>query len=127
MAHGAGYAIALEGTRALIRLPRSAGGGRALAFEFAGARKSAAVPGRELPGTVNYIRGNDPRQWQVGLATFGKVTYNDIYPGVDAVFYGDQKQLEFDLQLRPRSRPEADPSEVQRPAGVSPWTPGARW
>ncbi len=109
MAHGAGYAIALEGTRASIRLPRSAGGGRALAFEFAGARKAAAVPGRELPGTVNYIRGNDPRQWQVGLPTFGKVTYNDIYPGVDAVFYGNQKQLEFDLQLRPG----ADPKQIR--------------
>ncbi|MDR3699623.1 MAG: SBBP repeat-containing protein [Candidatus Sulfopaludibacter sp.] len=109
VAHGDGYAIALDGTRASIRLPRSAGEGRALAFEFAGARKSVAVPGPELPGKVNYIYGNDPRQWKVGLPTFGKVTYNGIYPGVDAVFYGNQKQLEFDLLLRPG----ADPQQIR--------------
>ena len=109
MARGEGYVIALDGTRASISLPRTAGESRALSFEFAGARKAAAVAGPQLSGKVNYIQGNDPRQWKLEIPTYGKVTYNDIYPGVDAVFYGNQKQLEFDLLLRPG----ADPRQIR--------------
>jgi hypothetical protein len=78
-------------------------------MEFAGARQALATPGQELPGKVNYIRGNDPRQWQLGLPTYERVTYHEVYPGIDVVYYGNQKQLEFDLVLRPG----ADPGKIR--------------
>jgi hypothetical protein len=54
----------------------------------------------ELPGKVNYILGNDPRNWQIGLPTWARVTYPDTYPGIDVIYYGSQQQLEFDLVVK---------------------------
>ena len=65
------------------------------------ARQAVAVPEKELPGKVNYILGNDPRRWRFGLSTYERVTYPDLYPGIDVVYYGNQKQLEFDMVLKP--------------------------
>ncbi len=61
-----------------------------------------------LPGVVNYFLGNDPAQWHTGIATYGKVTYDDVYPGIDLVWYGSQQQLEYDFVVAPG----ADPSSI---------------
>ena len=66
-------------------------------MEFMHGRQSTAIPQNELPGKVNYIFGNDPRRWRLGLPTYERVTYGNLYPGIDVVYYGNQKQLEFDL------------------------------
>jgi hypothetical protein len=103
-AHGQGYAIGLDGGKAIIR----AKAGQAVSLEFAGSQPShRAVPGPALPGKVNYIRGNDPRTWELGLQTYERVTYPDTYPGIDVVYYGNQQQLEFDLVVKPGADPEA--------------------
>jgi hypothetical protein len=54
-----------------------------------------------LPDKVNYILGNDPRKWRLDLPTYERVTYRDVYPGIDIAYYGNQQQLEFDLVMRP--------------------------
>ena len=66
-------------------------------MEFMHRRQSTAIPQNELPGKVNYTFGNDPRRWRLGLPTYERVTYGNFYPGIDVVYYGNQKQLEFDL------------------------------
>src|SRR6185312_11327393 len=78
-----------------------------LSLEFAGAKSPAAVVGTELPGKVNRMYGNDSRKWQVGLPTFERVSYPDLYPGIDLVYYGTQSQLEFDLVVRPGADPRS--------------------
>ena len=98
VARGQGYAIGLwrgKATIGLVSDPYQAG--RAVSMEFAGARATAAIPGPELPGKVNYIQGNEPRKWQTGLSTWERVRYPNIYPGIDVIYYGNQQQLEFDL------------------------------
>ncbi|MEM2842244.1 MAG: SBBP repeat-containing protein, partial [Thermoproteota archaeon] len=55
----------------------------------------------ELTGRVNYIKGNDPKRWKTNIATYGRIRYEELYPGIDLVFYGNQKQLEYDLVLKP--------------------------
>lgn len=97
VARGQGYVIDIRGPRATIAPDAS----RSVGIEFVHGRHSPATPGKELPGKVNYIYGNDPRQWRLGLPTYERVTYRDLYPGIDLVYYGNQKQLEFDLVLRP--------------------------
>jgi hypothetical protein len=37
----------------------------------------------------------------LGLPTYGKVNYAQVYPGVDLVFYGNQRQLEYDFVVAP--------------------------
>jgi photosystem II stability/assembly factor-like uncharacterized protein len=77
---------------------------------LAGARPSVEVIGvDELPGKANYLLGNDPAQWRTGIPTFAKVRYRQIYAGVDLVFHGNEKQLEFDFELGPG----ADPAMIQ--------------
>jgi hypothetical protein len=54
-----------------------------------------------LPGHSNYFIGNDRSQWRANVEHYGRVSYRDIYPGVDMTFYGGQKQLEFDFVVSP--------------------------
>lgn len=69
-----------------------------LKLEFVGAPSSAHIVGAEpLPGKINYFIGNDPKHWHTGVPTFARVTYEDIYPGVDLTFYGNKQHLEYDF------------------------------
>jgi hypothetical protein len=97
LARGQGYSVDIRGARATIALPASG----TVGMEFPHGRQPVAVPEKELPGKVNYILGNDPRRWRLGLPTYERVTYHDLYPGIDVVYHGNQKQLEFDLVLKP--------------------------
>ena len=107
LAHGSGYSLALMEGEVVLNLERQQAGipgGRpkpsvdTLRMKLAGANGSAAVTGAEpLPGVVSYFIGNDPQQWRPGIPTYGKVNYAQVYPGVDLVFYGNQRQLEYDF------------------------------
>ena len=35
------------------------------------------------------------------MPTFAKVKYENVYPGVDVVYYGNQGRLEYDLIIAP--------------------------
>jgi hypothetical protein len=63
----------------------------------------------ELPGKVNYFMGNDPEKCRTNISTYAKVEYRDLYPGVDVVYYGNQRQLEYDFVVSPGT----DPSVIQ--------------
>jgi len=107
VSRGQGYTFALQGGKAFIGVKPANGSAATVSFEFAGGRTPKADPGDELPGKVNLIYGNDPKKWQLGLPTFGKVSYREVYPGIDVVYYGNQQQLEFDLLVKPGADPEA--------------------
>jgi len=75
-----------------------------------GARTPLQVEGMErLPGKSNYFVGNDPAKWRTNVPNYAKVTYRNAYPGIDLVYYGNQRQLEFDFQIAPG----ADPNLIQ--------------
>ena len=61
----------------------------------------------QLPGTVNYIIGDNPASWHTGIQTFSQLKYEGIYPGIDLIFYGTQQQLEFDFSVAPGADPKA--------------------
>lgn len=64
-----------------------------MGLEFVKGFSNPAVPDKELPGKVNHILGSDPKKWRLGFPTYERVTYKDLYPGADLVYYGNQKQL----------------------------------
>ncbi len=75
-------------------------------MELVGANKNPRVEALdELPGKVNYLVGNDASQWQTNLQTFAKVQYEEIYPGVNLIYYGNQRQLEYDFVISPGADP----------------------
>jgi hypothetical protein len=54
-------------------------------------------------GKANYILGNDPKNWQTNLETYSKVKFAGIYPGIDLLYYGNQRRLEYDFVVAPGS------------------------
>ena len=55
----------------------------------------------ELPGRVNYFSGGGPEEWTTRVLAFAKVRCREVYPGIDLVYYGNQRQLEYDLEVSP--------------------------
>ena len=79
-------------------------------MKLLGANTSADVIGLEqLPGEVNYFIGNDPKKWRTNISTYSKVQYREVYPGIDAVFYGNAQDLEYDFVVAPG----ADPGRIR--------------
>jgi hypothetical protein len=56
-----------------------------------------------------YFIGNDPARWRSKVENYGRVRYQAVYPGIDLVYYGNGRQLEYDLVVAPG----ADPSRIQ--------------
>ena len=100
VARGNAYTIALQGGSAAIVVQSQSGNSSTASMDFAGAVRVSGTAGRELPGKVNYLHGNDPKQWRLGLSTYGSVSYREIYPGIDVVYRGNQCQMEFDRPKR---------------------------
>jgi hypothetical protein len=131
LSRGAGYLLSLTDNDAVITLRkkapkqaaqsefgphrsdeahRSALSSESIDMHLVKSSASAGVAGDDpLPGTVNYFLGSDPSRWRSGVATFKRVKYTGVYPGVDLVYYGNQRQLEFDFEVAPG----ADPSQIE--------------
>jgi uncharacterized protein (TIGR03437 family) len=130
LARGRGYGLMLTGTEAVLVLQpgskAAARGGESLHSEQRGlaseiSRASVRIRvansdpaallngGQLLPGKVNYFRGKDPSKWRTGIATYAKVEQKGVYPGIDLVYYGNQRELEYDFVVAPG----ADPSQIR--------------
>jgi len=121
LSRGRGYTLFLTSTEAVLVLREGgsarnvAGGppaakrergkalrGNVLRIRFVGANPVPAVAGvGELPGRSSYFVGNDPKKWRANVPTYAKVEYRDVYPGVNLVYYGNQRQLEYDFVVSP--------------------------
>jgi hypothetical protein len=83
--------------------------GSVIRMQLVGANSAPAMTGlEELPGKVNYLIGNDPSKWQTQVPLYSRARTEQVYPGVDLLFHGDQKQLEYDFVVAPG----ADPSKI---------------
>ncbi len=75
-----------------------------------GANESPALSGEaQMTGKANYFTGNDPKKWRTNVPLYKKVRYKSVYPGIDLIYYGNQKKLEFDFALSPG----ADPNRIR--------------
>jgi hypothetical protein len=80
----------------------------AIRMKLVGANENAPIAAEnELPGHSNYFIGNDRSQWHAGVKQYARVSYNQVYPGVNLAFHGQQKQLEFDFIVAPGADPKA--------------------
>ena len=110
MARGQGYSLYLTGDEAVLALRQPGGDtGEVVQMQLLGVNPKPVITGLEpLPGKVNYFIGNDPTQWRTNITTYAKVRYQDIYPGIDLVYYGNQRELEYDFIVYPG----ADPGQI---------------
>ena len=130
VSHGSGYelfltpqeaVLALHSTRRLDLSPlhrmayfkalldaRKAEKTAVLRMRLADANPSTKVAGLDpLPDRVDYFLGNDPSAWKTNVRSYGRVKYANVYPGVDLVFYGNQRRLEYDFIVAPGADPKA--------------------
>jgi adhesin/invasin len=55
--------------------------------------------------TSNYFTGKDPGKWITKVPNYRKVKASGVYPGVDLLYYGDGRKLEFDFVVGPGGDP----------------------
>jgi Beta-propeller repeat/Abnormal spindle-like microcephaly-assoc'd, ASPM-SPD-2-Hydin len=128
LSRGSGYTLFLPGDEAVFSLRGSKANGEAspagrqlkptespttngvLRMKLVRANPAAKVIGEEeLAGNSNYFIGNDPKKWRTNVPEYSKVKYEGIYSGIDLVYYGNQRQLEYDFVVAPG----ADPHRIQ--------------
>jgi uncharacterized repeat protein (TIGR01451 family) len=112
LVHGAGYGLFLDSTGAILALQtasRSRKDGASVQLvrmNLVGASTAAKIFGTGLlPGKSNYFIGSDRSRWRSGVPQYAGVRYENVYPGIDLVFYGNQGRLEYDFRVAPGSDP----------------------
>ena len=59
----------------------------------------------QVAGTSNYFIGNDRAKWRTTVPNFARVKYEGIYSGIDLIYYGNRRQLEYDFIVAPGEDP----------------------
>ncbi|HSI88050.1 MAG TPA: Ig-like domain-containing protein [Pyrinomonadaceae bacterium] len=114
MARGAGYALFLKETEAVLTLDRKGETAESdvrsvIRMSLEGAQKPRRMEAAgKLSGTSNYFIGNDPAGWRTAVPNYAQVRSEEVYPGVDLVHYGNGSELEYDFVVKPN----ADPSKI---------------
>ncbi len=126
LSRGPGYSLYLTAGEAVLVLSRPNSEGKqdgrskpgrrvasaqampvAIRMSIVGAAPAPLVGGlEELPGKANYFIGKDPAQWHTNVPTYAKVHYREVYPGIDLIYYGNQRQLEHDFVVAPGADPK---------------------
>ena len=120
VATGLGYRVGLSARGATLTLADGAQGTAALRLALQNANPEArAVALDTLPGTVNYYRGNDAARWQTAASTHARVKYADVLEGVDVVYYGNQRHLQYDFVVAPGADPASIALRVEGASDVS--------
>ncbi len=62
-----------------------------------------------LARRTHYFLGNDSSAWRTNVRHYGRVRYQQVYPGIDLDYYHNGGQLEYDFIVAPG----ADPSVIE--------------
>lgn len=118
-ARGVGYGLFLTKERAVLAMAPAPGSSpdapvrstpRTVGMRLAHSNPNPQIRGLEqLPGKLNYFLGSDPKSWRSGVETYRKARYAEVYPGIDLIYYGNQRELEYDFVLAPG----ADPQQIE--------------
>jgi hypothetical protein len=107
IARGHDYQFLISPTEAQIALRQAGAEPAVVHMQFAGANPQALIRSdAELPGKVNYLTGGNPALWRTGVSMFAQVRVSELYPGVNLVYYGNQRLLEYDITIAPGASPQ---------------------
>jgi hypothetical protein len=112
--------VANTGAQPNVRPAPQTSGGAVIQLNLVGANPNPLAVGESpQPGKVNYFIGRDRSKWHTNVATYGKVHYKDIYPGIDLVYYGNPSQLEYDFEIAAGANPRQIQFDVKGADTVS--------
>ena len=108
VARGSGYAVSIWATGATLDLRASTHDEpRRVTMSLVGGTNDApATVRRVLPGVSNYLIGSNRSHWVTGVRGYGEIEYRGVYRGIDVVYYGNQRELEYDFIVAPGARLE---------------------
>jgi hypothetical protein len=119
VARGPGFRLGLGATEAAIDLSGGDDAAGPLRLRLVGSDPDARAVGDDpLPTRTNYLVG-DRSAWMTGVRSYGRVTYHDVYPGVDIVYFGNQRRLEHDVVVAPGADPAVVTFEAAGAGAVS--------
>ena len=100
-ARGSGYAFLFTDDATVLRA-----GGRIVKLTFPGANREAKFSGAQRMSTrINYFTGRR----HASVRAFKQLRRTGIYPGVDLVYYGNGREIEYDFEIAPG----ADTSQIR--------------
>jgi Beta-propeller repeat len=109
IARGAGCSVRLASTGAemVLGTAENQTALRSVRLELVGANAASKMTGRdEMPARANYLIGNEPSKWHTGVPLFSRVQVDEVYPGMQVVYYANQSaQLEYDFLLQAGAQP----------------------
>ncbi|HEY8187072.1 MAG TPA: SBBP repeat-containing protein, partial [Pyrinomonadaceae bacterium] len=109
LAHIAGADFYFTPDEAVFRFVKGKKG-HTLRLAFVGAQPAPQIEGAQpSSGKVNYLIGNDKKNWRTDLPTFGEVVYRDLWPGIDLAFRGEVGALKYEFRVAPG----ADPGNIR--------------
>jgi len=107
LARGPGYNLFITEQEAVLSLSRSAKDSvdapaqAVIRMRPVAANAAPTISGQDkLASVSHYYKGNDPAKWRTNVAHYAKVTCEDVYPGIDMVYYGNENRLEFDFVVK---------------------------
>lgn len=84
--------------------------GHTLSLKFDGGRSWDEISGIQPTGGLsNYLHRSTGPKSITGIPHYARLHLKDVYPGVDADFYNDNGNLEYDFVVRPG----ADPNQIR--------------
>jgi hypothetical protein len=123
LARGAGYTLFLTRSGAIFSLCSDSSNPPAcdsFRLRLVGADEAAHIEALEpRAGRSNYLIGSDPSGWLTDILHYGRVRYEDVYPGIDLVFYGRGRWHEYDFEVAPGVDPSVIRLELIGHGGVS--------
>jgi uncharacterized protein (TIGR03437 family) len=106
IARGAGYQVLIGADGPTMLLSADGKHRVALGTLIRGGNRHAKITGEELlPVKATYMIGNRSDEWLENISSFSRVRYAEVYPGIDLVFHGSDRNLEFDFEVRPGGDP----------------------
>jgi Beta-propeller repeat len=79
-------------------------------MNLSGSHAWSNVRGLEPTGGVsNYLFGRDRKNWHSNIPQYARLRVDGVYDGIDLVFYGQGRDLEYDFVVAPG----ADPTQIR--------------
>ncbi len=66
---------------------------------------------------MSYFPSGDPRTRRTNLRTWSGLRYQEVYLGIDLVYYGNRGQLEYDFVVGSSPSSTACPSRINQRSG----------
>ncbi len=107
LTRGTGYTFYFTPQEVVMVLQNQATSSSVLKIQFMQANPYPLIKGLEEQACKsNYFIGHDPEKWHTNVSNYTKIQYQDLYPGINAIFYGHEQQLEYDLCVAPGGNPQ---------------------